>query len=320
MDNFSLRVFGTCVARDSADFAKHALSAPSRRNRRWQLALFSGLFACSQLSAAPLPGDLAVGGGIFYDDLSTIDEGPRTTEPPGEHGGDFGVTSGGITTTSSFSNTAATGPVVIGPNPQAAPFSDTGDGTGGSIDWFSASEGGDSSEQITGFDFGMDLENTSATDSLDVDLVLTYSFLVDVDGPDAYSVIDFVIEDTGSTEHFFALLVSDSLVGDEFLATDSAPPPPGTFGAPISHSGSFAFTITLAPLATESLIGIMTVDSLALDGSSFGSGSFFLSFAEPVPAPLIPGLMLSAAALLFLQRRHASRRHTSPHITPHTPN
>ncbi len=247
----------------------------------------SGLmFAAPLAQAVPFTTDLVISGSAGFDNGFASGELSGT----GAQSGSFSVTSGLATFTGTFTdaNTPA--------------LTDVGDGlalTG------RASANGDGTFGI-GIDFGLNLANTSATDTYKIIFNLVFDHNVDSSGDDAYAISDFQVYDrTNNNTLFFTHLETDTL----------------DVGGPMSDAGSASFEIILA--AGESLGFDPALHDLAwtLRGGSYAVGAaatadlgVSLSIASvenltppppnPVPEPATLALLgLGLAGLGTLRRR-----------------
>jgi len=235
--------------------------------------------------AAPLPAGLGVDTEVVFDDIFSINVS-----------GDFDVTDGGATTTSTYDASS----IVTGDNPLLGAPTDTGDGAG-----FSGASGDIVDDVFTaGFDLYMDLVNTHATDVYVVTFGLSWSNMVSATGSDAYSYSELSLFDTGTnTEIHFSDLESDTFFGNQVNGVIT-----GGFGGALSDSGAGTFTFTLNPLDVLNLELSWTAEGDDLVGDGLISTDLFADLTitdvvvrTPAPTPL---LLIGLGMLLISMRKY----------------
>lgn len=248
--------------------------------------LLTALLPVSAAYAVPFSTDISITGSTDFSESFSI--GPTT--------GDFGITSSGATTLTTFSGSTATGA-----DPLGGTLTDIGDGFG-----FSGSAATTFDVFGIALDTGISISNSSATASYDVVFELIFSNTVDADGPDAVVDSEMSLSIDG-TEVFFSDIISDTFFGDSAGGVLL-----GTFGGSVAESGTVLLpTITLAPSATAIIDFFWTVEDFSGDyagglaslaSSSFLSVSSVTSLAPPPPPPPPPppGTIPEPGTLLLL--------------------
>jgi len=254
------------------------------------------LLPVSVSHAVPFTSDISISGSTDFAESPSF----------GSTSGDFGVTVGGVTTTSTYA-----GSTVTGADPLFGTLTDIGDGFGFTG---SASTSTLNDEFLIGIDTNLTLGNSSATDTYEVVFGITFSNLANADGDDAYSHSNLELL-IGANIEFFSDLLSDPLGGD---LIDGEYIDPATFGDLLSEAGSLLLpTITLTPGAGETLEltwtgegGVYFDPSLAeLDLSTFLSVASVTNVTRPTNDIPEPGtFFLLGAGLLGLPLLRKARR------------
>jgi hypothetical protein len=285
--------------------AKHRLAEPNDRVRRFGLLPRAGLGSVLGLSltlgsvtvaqAGLIPIDVSIDGSIEFDTGNSFIDGGASQS------GTLRATVGGSNTDTTYS-----GNLPVGANPILASFTDTDDG----LSLFGSAAGSNVDDEFfTGIDLSMTLANSSATDTYEVVVRISYDQDVDSDGTDAYAESAFTVDEPGPVEVFFSEILSDTVNGDQ---KDGVPL--GTFGALVEDMGIDFLTINLAPGASTTLAGALTLEGgVFLDpGSAGGNFSFSLTIdgvdnVTPTdPTIPIPGTLLllgGGLAVLTWRRR-----------------
>jgi hypothetical protein len=250
------------------------------------------LLLAVQVQATPFTADLSITGEVEFDTGFALADGNVTQT------GDFSTTEAGVSTSSTFDGTTVTGA-----NPLLGILTDFGDGFGMSADV----DAGFYSEFGIGIDIGIDVMNTSATDTWKVTFKVGSSDFnneVDADGVDAFADSGFTV-DVDSSEVFFTEVLSDTLFGDVLNGVDL-----GTFGELVSDSGEAFFDVQLAPGATALIEGAWTMEGGVFDpGTATVDFSAFLSVdsVENLTQVPEPGTLLLLATglggLAVIRRR-----------------
>jgi len=241
----------------------------------------SFVVALGLLLVLSLPGvaeaftNLNITGSIEFDSGNTY------AHDTASGSGGMTLTSGGSDTSTSFDGTGS----FVGSNPLNVSLTDIGDGVGGNA----AFSGTNPSEYLTGWDLTLGLQNTSATDTYQVNFRIDYDNSVDSSGDDSFGRSEFLVGTTSGGDDIFAsFLFSDTVNGNE----DTAGPAAG-FGGPMSEVGPYLFFINIGPLESLSLFGLWTLDGgvYADPGASLASIDSFISITgvenltTPIPEP-----------------------------------
>ncbi len=251
------------------------------RTIHWLWILGSVAVATPALGA-PIPVDVTLTGNVSYD------VGSSSSSANASHGGQNFLVVGGSTTTTTF----ADGAIGAGANPLLGTFTDTGDSVGISASGATSASGSYLGEG--GFD--LFLTNSSATDTYEVLLGLSYAHSVDADGASALTSSQLTIDD-GTTQLFGSTVLSD-LLGDALNGVGL-----GSFGAVVSDSGNVALSVVLDPGTTVTVSGDWSGSGQSPDPGASTTATFgsFLSINEvnsvvPVPEPGT-GLLVTAGVL-----------------------
>ena len=231
-------------------------------------------------AATVLALNLSVAQALVVDATTTFDDvfsfGPTS--------GSFSLTSGGITTSETYSGSTATG------NPLTGSLTQNFDGTG-----FSGFASATDSDFLVGFDTVITVFNDEAGQK-EVKLRLDYSNMVNADGDDAFAHSNlFLFDNINPGDIFFSDLKSDTAFGDENGGVLT-----GGSGEMLSESGSMVFSYMLAPLDTLELNMIWT-----LEGGDFAGGLAEADLSANLTIVPLPGallFMVSGLLLLPLQR------------------
>lgn len=188
-------------------------------------------------SAEPIPGDLSITGNIEFDSDNTFADDTATGS------GAIGLISGGASSLTTFDGTGS----VVGSNPLIVNLTDIYDGVGGNATF----SGTNTSEYLTGWDLTMDLQNSSATDTYQVNFRIDYNNSVNSSGADSYAQTLFTL---GTAENdddiFLSYLLSDTVNGNDNTALNAS-----GFGGSLSEVGPYLFSINIDPLQTLNLFG-----------------------------------------------------------------
>lgn len=204
--------------------------------------------------------------------------------------GSFFVTSGGATTSASYSGSTASA------NPLTGPLTAVFDGSGFSGSAFTAAN---DPEFAIGFDTEISVFNDTGS-AQNVEFRLDFSNMVNADGGDAFADSELTLQnrlpgDAGFSEIFFSDLVSDTSFGDAIggIAT-------GLFGESLMENGTQVFGYTLLPGEQVDLWMSWT-----LSGGDFLDGLAEASLSADLKLVPLPGSLLfmaSGVLLLPLQR------------------
>ena len=250
----------------------------------------TAIFCAFQLSAAqavPFSSDISVTGNTTFDTSASFGGS-----------GDFSLVSGGVTTTSTFTDSSVT----VGANPLAGNLTDINDGVG-----FNGSASVTDDEFLIGFDTAMNVTNNSS-DIFRVTINLAFDNLVNADGTDAYADSELVLKVNG-VEIFFSDLISDTVYGDKEGGVST-----GGAGEELSESGSFSSNFELNPADVLVFDLIWTMEGGDYSGGlANGELSAFLSVTSvekaiasaPLPATFL--LLAMGIILLSVQRRFRIR-------------
>lgn len=242
------------------------------------------------------------------DFLSFDETGSSPATGNGTHSGSLVQTIGGISTTTTISDTTITS----GNNPLSGALTDAGDGweihsaVNGSY-----SGGASATNNANVYDLFFNLQNLSATDSILVTLTLNFENQVFSVGPDAFSASEIQLFDGAGIELFFSDLMSDTVNGNQSNGIIT-----GTSGGQLIDSGSYQLDLTLNP---NDLLDFHIFH--LIEGSAFESGSNYSAFSNlavsfdariftdpPNPVPEPGALALFGIGLLgFLIGRRIKR-------------
>ncbi len=247
-------------------------------------AVFAGLVA-GPAAAVPFSSEIVVDAMTAFDEPSAEVDNALIQSTKS-------ITSGGATTTATISN----GIVNSGPNPIAAAFLNIGDNlsitpdadvdadpTGAAVEW-----------DNYGFDFAIEVTNTSATNTFRVVLTVDFNNIADADGPvpaiddGAFSESEFSVSQAGVGELLFTDLVSDTLLGDEIGGVDQ-----GMFGEEQAESDSEELVFILAPGAMVELFGNYDTQGGAFDLDT----SAFLQFSGSITVTEVENLTPAVVAV-----------------------
>lgn len=240
--------------------------------------------------SAPIPGDITADGSVELDSSFTT----------GEVMGGFSTIDGGTSTGSTYS-----GGTVTGSNPVTSTFSAIGDGIRLSGYSGASTQFTSTSDFFIGIDFLFNLANTSLTDSYEVTLRAVTANWVTSTGDDAYSESEFSISDSSNSEVFFSYLMSDTL----------------DVGGAMSESKDETFSVTLAPGATETFDGFLTVNAEIFAAGTIGvnfTGDFYIDSivnltTPPNPVPEPGTFLLFASGIVglagFSRRRSRGKKY-----------
>lgn len=222
--------------------------------------------------------------------------------------GSISTTQGGATTASTF-----TGATVTGANPLPGTLTDLGDGFGVTATASAAATLESGSEFALGVDIGINVANTSATDTFKVTFKVDFSNEVDSSGVDAFADSGLSVQSPPLTEVFFTDITSDTLFGNQKNGTAT-----GAFGGPVQDIGTAFFDVIVAPSAAANIVGAWTLTGGAFELGDVASADFlaFISVndvmnltnppPQPVPEPgtlAFFGVGLTGLALLARRRR-----------------
>jgi hypothetical protein len=257
-----------------------------------RVLLATGILLGSALAvAAPLPGNLQITGTVSMDTANSL-------APTGGAGqtGQLVLTSGGTSTTSSFTGDPAT----INPASLSGGLTATGDGIGVDFSMSGAFAGAPATTDGLFADYSFALSNLSATETYTITFRAAVQNAVGATGADAFAFSDLSVLDAALIELFFTDHRADTLNPGNNFTLDS----PGN-----------VFDITLLPGQSTTLTALQRQR-----GGVFAAGSYlaaltaFLSIdnvrvsggGDPNPVPLPGSLPLVALALMALAG--ASRR------------
>ena len=288
------------------------LTVIARHRVRGGIASFclaAALLAAPAAQAIPFTTDLSISGSVGFDGVYAA----GLLSGTGSQDGSFRAILGGATTSSTFN-----GSTVTGANPLNGTLTALGDGFGFTG---SASANGIGTYGI-GIDVGLNLSNTSATDTYKINFNIAFENRVDSSGTDAYAHSEFYVRDpNGGPDLFFTDLWSDTVNGNA-----KGGQPVAGFGGLVTETGPASFAITL--LAGQSVVFDPTVYDLSwtleggaytIDGASSAFLDAFLSIASvekvttppnpnpnPAPEPATLALLgIGLAGLGALRRRGA---------------
>jgi hypothetical protein len=257
--------------------------------------------ACSSAHAATLSSNLQIGSSVELSTTigqSTFSDGNVTQT------GNIRTTAGGTYTELGYSTAPGTADGVNDnsttlptTNPLSANLTDTGDGVGYATNLdalpFTGFEFNEGYDFIV--EFGLDLENTSLTDTFTITLQADYSNVVQASGTDSFADAKLDLElnllDVLSSE-----VLSDTLLGDEKNGVSL-----GTFGAEVSDMGVFFFDVILTPGEAATIAGTHQWEGGVFDdGFSNVDIDFDLTIADvSCSGECLPAVPIPAAAYLF---------------------
>ena len=255
-------------------------------------------------NALPFSSDLSISGSVNYD----TSYASGNLSGAGSQAGSLSVIQGGVNSSSTFSDVSVTGS-----NPLSATLSDIGDGLG-FTGRASASGANGTSTFGLGIDLGLNLTNSSATDSYVVMFNVNFNHSVDASGADAFAHSNFYVRDkAGSGDVFYTDLFTDTVYGNQVGGVDT-----GGVGGMLSESGLASFMLTLLPGQSivfdpgqYELSWTLSGGAYSQDGMASAFLEAFVSIASverlggpnPVPVPATWLLMLAGAAALRWNRR-----------------
>lgn len=256
-------------------------------NFRWRsLGAFGLVFTCFWAGAAPLPSNLLVTATVSLDTSNSLDPTGGATQA-----GTLSLTSGGNTTTSSFTSI----PASISPNLLSGTLIDTGDGIGIQFSMSGTSTGGSATTDGLFGDYSLVFTNGSATETYTVTLRADATNSVSASGADAFAFSELSVMNAALVELFFTDHQVDTLNPANNFTLDSA---------------SNVFDLVLTPGQSLSLSGLQSQRGGVFAAGSYGADLMaFLSIDNvrvtgggPGPNPVsVPGtLALFGAALLML--------------------
>ena len=236
---------------------------------------------------------------------ANVDNGNTGSFDQAKIGGTMFVVSGGITTTSTYSDTGSGSATVVGPDPLNGTLTVTGDGFGVTGFATAAGDAADDGEFFAGLDIVMTIANTHATDIFQVTIVTTFTNEVDSSGADAYVDSEFTLDrrllpaPPPGTEEFFTQLVTDTVNGNEVGGN-----PVSGLGGPLTDSGTDTLVLTLNPGDTYVIEGDWTMDGGAfwdspdssLAGLDFFGVTLTITDVQNISNPLSPPVIVDANA------------------------
>lgn len=265
-------------------------------NPKWKmlkvtaLATLCSLCFLSSVQAAVIPVDINI------QATNTFDVGYGA----GVSSGDFSLTSGGTTATSTYASATVTGT-----NPLTNSLVNTNDGIG-----FTGSALTTDDVFNVGFDSLVSVTNNAVSDIYDIVFKLVFSNMVNASGTDAYADSEFTLFANGS-EIFFTDLLSDSVNGNTVGGVTN-----GNFGGSESETDTLYFNFALNPS------DLLTLDlSWTLEGGDFDGGESAFEFSQflsiesvtlrggqvPPSVPAPGSLSLFVIALVGLVARNARK-------------
>ena len=245
------------------------------------------------VNAAPLPADLqistSVSTDIAADDFLSFDEddsSPATGNAT--HTGSLVQTIGGASSTTTINDISITS----GSNPLSGTLTDVGDGWEIHSDISGSFSGTSGAATNNGnfYDLFFNIQNLSATDSIQVTISLDYDNHVHSSGPDAFAASEFQLFDGSDTELFFSDLTSDTLFGNAVNGNST-----GAFGGTLDDTGIHQLILTLTPGELLDFHVFHSIEGGAYASGSSYSGSFdaIVSFDATIPTNQVaePGLL-----------------------------
>lgn len=248
----------------------------------------AGLIGMAQ--ATPIPAGILVSLGASFDAANSLNASGSASQ-----GGQFGITSGGVSTSSNFSGIS-----VNGGNPLNGNASQTGDGAG--LSFALAGNNSGSSDGVFA-DLFLNFNNTGAVGYKATFAVeMLYSNL-QASGADAFVKLDFSLLDAGLNEVFFSSRLRDTVNGNSD-----------------GDSASNLLEVTLNPGDSASFQGTERASggSFAAGGSYSGNVAANLrlvSFTElggpgPHELPLPSSLLLTLLGLGLLSTRYLTDKNS----------